>query len=139
MKNEKIYYGNSTDAQKRYVERLINQEIKACQTALVEELFKTLFTSEDVTNLYPTICPNCSVELPLDQDDCKVCGHDKYSQAQEIFQWFLITEPLLIDDLIKDGEPVLQNEFGTWWGRTCFGQALVLDSTFWTIYQDFLK
>jgi hypothetical protein len=136
----KIYYDNATNAQRVYIEKHIQQEMAACQTALVEELLKReIFSWDDVENLYPTICPNCNTELPLEQDDCKICGHDKFSQPQEIFQWFLINEEFLIEDLIKAGKPVLKNEFGSWWGRTCFGQAVVLDSTFWNIYQDELK
>jgi len=27
------------------------------------------------------------------------------------------------------GEPILESDYGTWWGRTCTGQAIQLDGT----------
>lgn len=52
----------------------------------------------------------------------------KDSEAQEIFEWWAVTK-WLADELMEIGEPVLVNDYGNWWGRTCTGQAIILDGT----------
>ena len=49
---------------------------------------------------------------------------DRY--PQEIFQWWAVSN-YLAERLIEAGEPVIDNNYGTWWGRTCCGQALYMD------------
>lgn len=46
----------------------------------------------------------------------------------EIFEWWLVTD-FLAFQLRGIGEPVLDNEYGCWWGRTCTGQSILLDGT----------
>ena len=47
---------------------------------------------------------------------------------REIYQWFRVSS-WLAGKLQEIGEPVLDNDFGYWWGRTCCGQAIILDGT----------
>lgn len=54
--------------------------------------------------------------------------------AQEVMQWFRV-DCQLARDLESIGEPVLVNDYGCWWGRTCFGQCLTLDGTFQRVAQ----
>jgi hypothetical protein len=58
------------------------------------------------------------------------------ASAQEIYEWWPITDHGLVSRLRAMGQPVIDNEYGEWWGRTCSGQSISLDPTFWTIYQD---
>jgi len=51
-----------------------------------------------------------------------------YQDPQEIFEWWAVTE-WLGNKLMESGEPVLSNDYGYWWGRTCTGQAIILDGT----------
>lgn len=51
------------------------------------------------------------------------------SEAQEIFEWWSVTS-WLAEKLLELGEPVLMNDYGQWWGRTCTGQNIILDGTF---------
>jgi hypothetical protein len=53
-------------------------------------------------------------------------------EQREIFEWWLIT-PYFARKLSKYGHPVLNNEFGKWWGRTCTGQSLSCDDFIWEL------
>jgi len=46
----------------------------------------------------------------------------------EVYEWWLVTG-YLASRLRGIGEPVLDNEYGCWWGRTCTGQSILLDGT----------
>ena len=50
-----------------------------------------------------------------------------HEEHKEIYSWYLITD-WLARKLSKKGESILDNEYGTWWGRSCFGQLIVCDS-----------
>lgn len=87
-------------------ERIIEREILSYQASLVNDaLMGDLFDYDDIYH-------------PCDTD----------GEYREILQWFLVTE-WLADKLRAIKEPVLLNEYGTWWGRTCCGQAIILDGT----------
>ena len=64
--------------------------------------------------------------------------HDLYHEEHaEIYSWYLITD-WLADKLTTKGEPILNNEHGTWWGRTTFGQLIVADSVIHEIAEECL-
>ena len=48
------------------------------------------------------------------------------SQPQEIYEWWLISD-WLKEKLLAEGEPVLDTDYGIWWGRTSSGQQIVAD------------
>jgi len=58
---------------------------------------------------------------------------DREELAQEIFEWWVVDE-WMAQKLIDQGEPVLKNDYGYWWGRTTTGQAISLDSVIEAIY-----
>lgn len=62
--------------------------------------------------------------------------HQERSDESEIFEWWLLDCDWTAGKLIQAGEKVLKNEYGTWWGRQCTGQAIKLDPTFWIIFQE---
>ena len=49
-------------------------------------------------------------------------------EPQDIMEWWAVTE-WLANHLIDIGEPVLDSDYGVWWGRTCSGQAIDMDGT----------
>lgn len=49
-------------------------------------------------------------------------GHDE----KEIFEWYLVSD-WLIDKLREKNEPVIDNDYGEYWGRCCTGQSIYLD------------
>ena len=71
------------------------------------------------------------LEEAQERDDFKDLYHEEY---KEIYTWYLVTE-WFARKLNKKGEVILDNEYGTWWGRTCYGQLIVCDS----IIQDIAK
>jgi hypothetical protein len=52
------------------------------------------------------------------------------AEPAEIFEWWVIADSMVLDDLLAQGECVIDNDYGRWWGRCCTGQANYLDSTF---------
>jgi len=67
-------------------------------------------------------------------DDGMVEGLDVWRDAvrelppREVYEWWLVT-PYLLQKLRHIGEPVIDNGYGHWWGRTCTGQSILLDGT----------
>lgn len=43
-------------------------------------------------------------------------------------EWYLV-DPWLCARLHDIGEVTIDNGLGTWWGRTCTGQGLIMDGT----------
>ena len=68
----------------------------------------------------------------IDQED--IDGLDDWRDAvrdtdpQEVFEWWLVSD-WLAGELDALGCPLLRNDYGTWWGRTCTGQAILQDGT----------
>lgn len=60
---------------------------------------------------------------------------DAEDEPQEIFSWYLVSD-FLADALRTHGEPVLQlgQGYGSFWGRTTFGQMISMDSAISDIY-----
>ena len=56
------------------------------------------------------------------------------NEAQEICEWWLVSDNWVAGKLIEIGEPVLDNDYGYWWGRTSSGQNIILDETFQNMY-----
>lgn len=147
-----IYYGNASQKQREYIEAKIRQELGGCQSMLVSgALEKGFFQMEDIQNPFEPwmagdrgTCEHCNDDkniLHCDYDCCENCW-EQYEQSehfQEIFEWWPIESSFLVEDLLKMGEPVLSNDYGDWWGRTCTGQSISLDPTFWDIFQEHIK
>jgi hypothetical protein len=56
-------------------------------------------------------------------------GYDaRPSDDREIYEWWLV-DSRLAEELRSVGEHVVDNDYGTWWGRTCTGQAIKMDGT----------
>jgi hypothetical protein len=48
------------------------------------------------------------------------------AEVREVFEWWRVSA-WLGDELDSIGEVMLINQYGSWWGRTCTGQALIMD------------
>jgi len=94
--------------------QLVRNEVYTVQSSLVEHLLSEgVFSYDDIVNLYES------------EEQAKENGYDE-PEAQEIFEWWVISE-WFAEKLEEQGEPILRNDYGTWWGRTCTGQAILLD------------
>ncbi len=131
------------------LDEFVNREIFACQSALINEAFKgELFTLDDVENLYrpfdgklidPAICVRCQDAfgcLDSETGKCESCFEDN-QQPQEIFEWWLVSQWLGMK-LLMNGEPIINNDYGIWWGRTTTGQAISMDYIIQEIYDDLM-
>ncbi len=88
--------------------KFVEREIKSNFSSMLEDCFKTsVYNYEDIENLF---------------------FKDNEEDAQEIFEWWNVSE-FLYNKLKEKGEPVFTpNNFNYFWGRTCSGQAILLDS-----------
>jgi len=112
-------YGFSKETHET-AERIIRDEIFCCDSSLVDELCRIDFLHwEDIQNLQ---CSHCE---GLDDSDCDYCGGNGY---QEPFEWWRVSS-YLCEKLNLRGEPIIDNDYGQWWGRTCTGQSIILDGT----------
>lgn len=131
--------------------RFVSREVFTCQTMLVDQLLNTEamnyqgFDFENITNLYE----NTSFEnwqevqgetyLKHNTEEQQLKDYeDREENPQEIFEWWVVSDWLL-EKLEDKGQPVLKTDFGSWWGRTCTGQAILLDSVIEEIYTDLHK
>ena len=101
------------------------------------------FALREINNL--TLC-NEFAELYIKSNECcmddleNVYGEPEEGEEeedrwpQEIFQWYLVDD-YQAEKLIEIGEPVLKTESNNLWGRTCCGQAIILDGTFQRIHK----
>lgn len=127
----------------------VGREIYACQSSLVEEaLKKQLFSIDDIENIYrpfdgkllhPSRCVNCNDNFQLldsETGECEECYQDN-QEPQEIYEWWLIS-PWLSKKLLIEGQPILDNDYGVWWGRCATGQAIMMDYVIQQIYDDLM-
>src|SRR5579864_5766786 len=90
--------------------QFVDREVYCCQSMLVDELLRRdFFSFDEIENL------------------------DQGSEMQEIYEWWIVSD-WLAEKLKKQGEPILDNNYGTWWGRTTTGQAIFLDEVIEDIY-----
>ncbi|NDU99225.1 hypothetical protein [Spirosoma terrae] len=85
-------------------------------------------TMEDFSDYYE----DCDVKLTKKEtkllDDLHHEWKYRDSETLDIFEWYRVTQ-WLAEKLMDNGQPVLCNDYGYWWGRTCTGQAIILDGT----------
>jgi hypothetical protein len=115
-------------------ENILRNDVLACQSSLVTKLLMhnaepyqwagVDIDWDDVENLY--CCAYCGAQDT--EGPCCADNPDGETEPQEIFEWWLVTD-WLADKLSAIGEPVLRSDYGTWWGRTCTGQSIMLDGT----------
>lgn len=98
---------------KQKAEKLAKQRVYADQTKLVNEVLvnKQGFEIEKIRNFSP--------------------------DSQTINQWKLV-EKAFAELLIEEGEMVLSNEYGTWWGRTGGNQSVKMDGVIKRLAKKFL-
>ena len=115
-----------------------------------EALKKEFFSWEDVENLYRPydenfltdreFCKSCgeiASSLYRETEECRSC-YEENREAQETYEWWVVSEWLEIK-LRLQGEPILSNNYGKWWGRCATGQAIFLDGVINEMYNEILN
>lgn len=97
-------------------EQLVAQDIYLCQTSLITKMLKE------------GVIPCDDVEQAYDEAE-----EDEYSR--DILEWWAISERLATR-LRMHNEALIDNEYGTWWGRTTSGQAIYMDSVIEAIAEE---
>ncbi|HZE87111.1 MAG TPA: hypothetical protein VE090_02780 [Methylomirabilota bacterium] len=131
------------------IDKFVDREIFACQSGLIEEAFKKdLFSVDEIENMYrpfdgkllaPAVCIQCKDAfgcLDSETGECESCFEDN-QQPQEIFEWWLVS-PWFGKKLLIEGQPVIDNGYGIWWGRCTTGQAISMDYVIQQIYDDLM-
>ena len=110
----------------------VAREVYCCQSVLVDSMLEQgVFNYEDIENYFLNVCPECNEQIE-EKDNiyhCNQCNKDfnePEQEPQEIYEWWICSD-WLIEKLRERGEPILSNNYGDWWGRTCTGQAIKLD------------
>ena len=92
------------------VRKLIERDIYCNQSALIEELLSAgacgVFDYDHLIN------------EPADIDS---------EEYREIFEWWAVSQ-WLASHLKAVGAPLIDNDYGVWWGRTECGQSLEFDA-----------
>ena len=114
--------------------RFIHPHILRNQSALINDLDKLEvagFFYEDIDNLYMTDEEIIKWHL----DDIEIEGKEitaedldefRYDNPKEIYEWYLVSD-WFFDRLKEINEPILNNDYGEYWGRCCTGQSIYLD------------
>jgi hypothetical protein len=141
------YYGYELKIHE-LAEKYLNQEVLKCDTMLVKNLMKqshddlsylmSEFSIDKIENYFDTSIEAIEDFLTCKCDNMHWCDLDFHEREQlaydlgfepqphEIYEWWAVTS-WLADELTGFDQPVLSNDFGHWWGRTCTGQAIILD------------
>jgi len=136
--------------------QFVEREVRACISDMAEYLFSydgdKYADWDEWENIYVTRCPECEKIVDewkeVDENDvehfeedlaneyldygvkCLHCGaiheEEPETERQEIYEYWIVS-PWLGEKLMAKGEPVLKRWDGWIWGRTCTGQAILLD------------
>ena len=136
---EPLHYGNSTRAQKDFISGRINNSVFLA-SCLVEELVRRdVLSHEDIENLYKDKSDEIEeLEEKIEElEEEKEELESEAEEVQDVLEWWVITDSWVFNRLRDAGEPVIDSDkLGLMlWGRCCSGQSIVLDPTFWDIYQ----
>jgi len=142
-----IQYDYDSSINQEIKRKFVQRDVYCCVTSMAEYILSKSwedgdapFGYDDITNFYMPKCSECRSNYGFEETDtkaykCENCGHiveDKDeldTEPQDIFEWWMV-DSLFAEKLEEKGEPVLLDE-GIW-GRTCSGQAILLD---WVISQ----
>ena len=127
------YFNLDNEIVQDITQNFIQDHIYRNQSSLITHLQENYvegFNFDDIENLYMTDKEILYLysdlnDLVTDQeliDEVRNNGED----MNEIFEWYLVSDWFL-NRLREINEPVIDNDYGEYWGRCCTGQAICLD------------
>lgn len=139
------------------VSEMVDREVIVNDTRLVNYLIDVgnddiaglgVFSYDNIENAFTEFKPHsepetgtCSCcddeDMELD-DDTNVCDKCFEPEAREIMEWWRVT-PWFAEKLRVSGEPILDKEYGYWWGRCTSGQAICMDGVIEKIYDRYVR
>ena len=140
-----------------------DRDILCCDSSLVSDCLKLgqdvacdfaqEWDYDQIVNLYPNPADwdveQCrewlaerGIDGPDESDELDELGDWQetvraHAEPAEIYEWWRVT-PWLAGHLKAIGQPVLDNVYGTWWGRTCTGQGYLMDGTLQAVARRFV-
>ena len=128
MSTNKIAFNDIESGTMQDITRnFIDKHIIYNQSYLVSKLMsKEVISIEDYINFYKsdeTIKSEYDVKTEEEIQEVRDNGEDN----KEVFEHWLCSD-WFINRLKNQDEPILETDLGTWWGRTCTGQAIYLDN-----------
>ena len=124
----------------RQLDAFVNREVIMLASRLVEDLLEASMNGnkafggvelDNIENLYITDDATAKDYGYASLAAMQEAGEDR----QEIYEWWFVSR-WLYERLRKAGEPVIDSEYGYLWGRTCTGQAILLDGIIERIYAE---
>lgn len=119
------YDASANPSKQELLRKFVDIHVIHCQTLLVQE---KVLDIDEVENLFYTE----SELLDMGYPDVETAINDG-ADIKEVYEWWLVDE-WFADRLNEHEEPLIRNEYGTWWGRTCTGQAIYIDCVIEAIY-----
>ena len=130
---KEYYFNLDNEIVQDITQNFIQDHIYRNQSSLITHLQENYiegFNFDDIENLYMTDKEILYLysdlnDLVTDQeliDEVRNNGED----MNEIFEWYLVSDWFL-NRLREINEPVIDNDYGEYWGRCCTGQAICLD------------
>ena len=137
---KKEYFNLDNGIVQDITQKFIQDHIYRNQTALVTDMQKESHTStccywfdwDNIENLYMSdeeILHAHSyhfVEEEEQENHFIERVRDSGEDMNEIYEWYLVSDWFLAR-LREINEPIIDNDYGEYWGRTCTGQAICLD------------
>ncbi len=116
------------------LDSFVGREVYTNQSMLVEKLLQdNAIDYEDIVNLNRT--DEELRENGYETEEEIEEARDNRDDEKDIFEWWLVSDYLL-RRLEKKDEPILKTVYGSWWGRTCTGQAIKMDYVIEQIYDN---
>lgn len=129
--------------QERTLRNKVNNEVLMLATSLVEDLLNNdLISWDEVENLYyneeleelKKELENVTNEEETEELEEEIQYMEDNQELQDIFEWYFVSG-WLYEKLRDNGEPVINCDYGYIWGRTCTGQAIILDYVIQQIFK----
>ena len=102
--------------QSSLITHLQGQEVEGFYYDDIENLY---MSDEEILNYMGSYDEDLS-----DQEIIEV--RDNGEDFKEIFEWYLVSDWFLLR-LREINEPIIDNDYGEYWGRCCTGQSIYLD------------
>ena len=121
--------------------KFIEPHILANQSHLISDMQKEAYSSEigywfsddNIENLYLSddeIIKYYLDDIELEEDSKEITSEmlDNFrsENPKEIFEWYLVSD-WFMSRLYDIKEPIISNEYGSYWGRCCTGQSIYVD------------
>ncbi len=98
----------------------------------IDELEFSLREVQEGTEMYD----NLTADLQAMQNTLDMFENDYDIEPAEVYEWWLVRD-WLARKLRERGQCLIDNDYGTWWGRQTTGQSIHLDKVICDIHDEY--